>query len=173
VGMAVSLDGFVATTDGGLDWIFPHMDAEIRSWIIGSVGQTDTQLLGRVNYLEQAAYWPESTEDLAPLVNSAAKVVFSATLTDLPWSNSRLATLDVAGEIAQLKAVPGQDILVPGGARFAQFVSSHGLADEYRLVVYPVALGSGLPLFTRPRTLRLVACKPFRTGAVALTYVPA
>lgn len=171
--MAVSLDGFVATTDGGLDWIFRHMDAEIRQWIVGSVSQTDTQLLGRVNYQEQAKYWPESSEDLAPLVNSAAKIVFSATLTDLTWSNSRLATLDVAGEIAQLKAMPGKDILVPGGVRFAQYVSSRGLADEYRLIVYPVALGSGLPLFTRPRTLRLLASAAFRAGAVALTYVPA
>lgn len=178
VGMAVSLDGFVATVDGGLDWVFPHMDADIRRWIVGSVGQTDTQLLGRVNYVEQAMYWPGSDEELAPLINSAAKIVFSATLTDLAqtgqaWENSRLATLGVGAEVARLKSQPGKDILVPGGARFARDVVRQGLVDEYRLIVYPVALGHGLALFDRPCVLRCLASTLFATGAVALTYAPA
>jgi dihydrofolate reductase len=171
--MATSLDGFIATVDGELDWIFPNMDAEVRRWIIDSVGQTDTQLLGRVNYAQQAEYWPTSDEEIAALINAATKIVFSSTLTTLEWGNSRLAERDVADEIAELKSLPGKDILVPGGASFAQYVSGRGLVDEYRLIVYPVALGKGLPLFTHPRTLRLLASVTFGTGAVALTYEPA
>jgi dihydrofolate reductase len=170
--MALSLDGYAATSSGGLDWIFPNMDAEIEGWIVDSLRESDTQLLGRINYEEQARYWPAAEDARAPLINNATKIVFSSTLANVGWHNCRLADVDVAEQISQLKRQPGKDILVPGGVRFAQHVVRRGLVDEYRLIVYPVALGQGLPLFTEPRALELLRSRTFGTGAVALTYAP-
>lgn len=173
VQMSVSLDGFVATTDHDLEWIFPQFDDATLAWVRETIQETDTQLIGRVNYLEQAAHWPRSTEGLAPLLNAAEKIVFSRTLERLSWRNSRLATGDPATEIARLKRLPGRHVLVPGGAGFVRGLVDAGLVDEYRLIVHPVALGAGLAIFPRRLKLRLIDQVRFATGAVALTLRPA
>ncbi|WP_026413613.1 dihydrofolate reductase family protein [Actinomadura oligospora] len=170
--MAVSVDGFVAAEDGALDWMFPFLDEEVERWIIDYVSTTDVHLIGRVNYQEQERYWPTAPDAQAPLLNRVEKVVFSSTLTEAGWANSRIAEHDVRTEIERLKALPGRDILVPGGARFARHVAEQGLVDLYRLMVYPVALGSGIPLFTSRVPLRLVSARSFASGAVSLMYEP-
>lgn len=171
--MSVSLDGFVAGPKGELDWVFPHIDSELQQWIAGSLGECDTHLIGRVNFLEQARFWPTSTDALAPMINEVEKVVIGSTLDGVEWKNSRLAARPLADEINHLRQLPGKSIWVAGGARLAQSVSALGLVDEYRLVVHPVVLGTGLALFTDPVSLRLISAQTFDTGAIALTYQPA
>lgn len=171
--MHVSLDGFVARSDGGLDWIFGDMNEELGRWTVDLLKPMDTQVMGRVAYEEQSQHWPTATDELAPVVNGATKVVFSSTLRDLDWENSRLATRDLATEIAELKAQEGSDIFVPGGARIAQSLSAAGLVDVYHLVIHPVALGTGMPLFSAPASLRLQSVRQFDTGAVAMTFTRA
>lgn len=171
--MAVSLDGYVARHDRDLSWIFPNIDEDLEKWILESLSGTDTQLIGGINYQEQAQYWPDATVDLAPIINGSMKIVFSSTLDKLDWSNSRLAEGTPAEEIAKLKEQPGKDIFVPGGAGFVQSLSSQGLIDEYRLLVMPLGIGTGMPLFKDPIDLKLLSVKSFSTGALVLTYVPA
>ena len=171
--MSVSLDGYVAGPNGELDWLFPNLDAEAMEWTVNSLQEMDTHILGRANYEEQAQYWPTATDALAPLINGATKVVFSSTLETVEWENSRIATRGLAEEIADLKQQPGKNIVVPGGASFAQSVSRLGLVDEYRLIMHPVVLGAGLPLFTDGLSLKLLRSHPFATGAIALTYARA
>jgi dihydrofolate reductase len=92
------------------------------------------------------------------------------------WADSTIASGELAEEIARLKQQPGKDILAHGGARFAQSLASQGLIDEYRLLVHPVALGSGLALFSalsKPIDLRLVSSTVFVSGAIAHIYRPA
>ena len=170
--MATSVDGFVSTEDGAIDWIFPHIDDEVEQSIVDYVGETDTHLIGRVNFLEQEGYWPTAPDVQAPLLNKVEKVVFSSTLKEVSWANSRIAEHDVATEIDRLRRRPGRDILVSGGARFAGSVVEQGLVDLFRLMVYPVALGAGIPLFTTHVPLRLVASRTFGTGAASLIYRP-
>ncbi|WP_242900836.1 dihydrofolate reductase family protein [Actinomadura terrae] len=170
--MATSVDGFVSAEDGAVDWLFPYLDAEVEQWIMEYVGECDAQLIGRVNYLEQAAYWPTVADPQAPLLNDAEKVVFTSTLTEVNWGNARIAEHDVATEIELLRKRPGRDILVPGGVGFARHVVELGLVDLYRFMVYPVVLGAGVPLFTRRLPLRCVASRTFGNGSVALTYRP-
>ncbi len=89
------------------------------------------------------------------------------------WSESRIASGDIACEIAALKREPGKSILAHGGAKFARSLVAEDLIDEYRLVVHPVALGAGLPLFTsllNPLDLRLTSTTAFECGAVAHVY---
>jgi dihydrofolate reductase len=171
--MVVSLDGYVAGPDGDLSWVFGGLDDDLRGWIVQSLSGIDTQLIGRVAYQEQEGYWPTATEPLAAVMNSSTKIVFSKTISALNWSNSRLAEGTPAEEIARLKRAPGKDIYVPGGASFVQSLSAQRLIDEYRLIVNPVVLGGGLPLFAEPIDLSLLSTKAFGTGAIALVYRPA
>ena len=173
LGMNVSLDGYVATVDGKLDWAFRNFNPELADYAISTLSQLDTGLIGRVNYLEQAASWPGQQGPLADIMNNLKKIVFSRTLTTVEWKNSRLATGSPAEEIASLKKQPGKDIGVAGGARLAQSLSNQGLIDEYRLTVHPAVLGKGMPLFVQPLTLKLVNSRSLSNGVIILTYQPA
>ena len=91
------------------------------------------------------------------------------------WRSPRVASGDLASEVARLKQEPGKEILAHGGARFAQSLVRLGLVDEYRLLVHPVALGRGLGLFSaleRPVDLELVSATPFAGGVLAKVYRP-
>jgi dihydrofolate reductase len=123
-------------------------------------------------YLGMAAHWPNANDPIAATINAADKVVFSKTLTAVDWQNSSLAQADPAEELDRLRRQPGKIIGVAGGAAFAQYVSSHGLVDEYRLTIHPVVLGDGIRLFADPLKLRLIAAETFDTGAVVHTYRP-
>lgn len=173
LGMQVSLDGYVAAADGSLDWAFANFDDELGASAVEILSQLDTILLGRNNYQEQAAAWPNREGPLADIMNNMTKIVFSATLNRVEWVNSRLATGSPAEEITRLKQQPGKDIGVAGGARFAQSLSKQGLIEEYRLTVHPVVLGSGMPLFAAPLKLELVSSKTLASGVIVLTYRPA
>jgi len=175
LGMNVTLDGFVAGPNGELDWVFRTMSPDMGEWVTELLRGSDTILLGHTTYWQQAAAWPKQAGEMADLLNSHAKIVFSKRLTTLEWNNSRLASADAAEEIARLKQQPGKNIAVTGGATLAQSLSRMGLIDEYDLVMHPIALGSGKPLFTemsQPLNLKLVSAKIFDSGAIGLTYQP-
>lgn len=172
LGMNLTLDGYVAGPDGELDWMFPNIDEELNRSIIGSLGEIDTFVMGRNTYLGMAAHWPNANDPIASLMNAASKLVFSATLTTVDWQNSSLARAEPAEELDRLKRQQGKNIGVAGGAAFAQYVSGHGLVDEYRLTIHPVVLGDGKRLFADPLTLNLIDSETFDTGAVIHTYRP-
>ncbi len=175
VGMQMSLDGFVATEDGGLDWMWPYYDDELRTTLMAAVSQAKTHVMGRNTYLAQAAHWPTADDEIAAHVNTAEKVVFSRTLGRVDWQHARLANADLATEIAALKQNGAGRIVITGGAQLAQSATRLGLVDEYHLVVHPVALGAGLPLFgglDRPLGLEVAASERYRAGAVRLVLRP-
>jgi dihydrofolate reductase len=109
-------------------------------------------------------------------MNDIPKVVFSRTLERAEWAESRIARGDLAEEIAELKRRPGKDMIALGGAQFAQSLTRSELVDEYRLILQPVALGDGLPLFKglpAPLRLELVDAQTYGTGAALHVYRPA
>jgi len=172
--MQVSLDGYVADPDGGLEWAFANIDDEVTAFLAERLAEMDTMLMGRVNYLAQAAKWPTADGEIAAIVNQHRKIVFSSTLPAVEWQNSRLATGSPADEIAELKRQPGGVIGVAGGATFAQALLRDSLIDRVRLSIQPVALGKGVPLFAELRLLSLLDSRTFGTGVVVNTYaVPA
>lgn len=104
------------------------------------------------------------------LISSGAKSVF-----EVDWANSKVMGGNLVEDIDQLKKEPGKDILAHGGAGFAQSLVKCGLIDEYRLVIHPVALGSGLPLFSalnKPVDMELVSSIKFNSGVIANVYHP-
>jgi dihydrofolate reductase len=169
--MDMSLDGFVGPIDEDATWIMRDIDDELSRWLVDEVlSQAGTHVMGRVTYEEMAQHWPTATSIFAGPMNEIPKVVFSKTLTEAEWPESRIASGDLAEEIAKLKREPGKDILVHGGSVFVQSLTELGLIDVYRVIVHPVARGAGDPLFGGPVDLTLTDSRTFATGAIALTY---
>jgi dihydrofolate reductase len=114
-------------------------------------------------------------QEYTDMMNGYPKYVVSTTLEEpLEWSNSTLIKGNVAEEVSRLKQQPGKDILVFGSGDLVNTLMQHGLIDEYRLMVFPVVVGSGKRLFDNIETtvLRLVETKTFGSGVVVLSYRP-
>jgi dihydrofolate reductase len=174
--MGVTVDGYVAGTGGEGDWGLPPEHPDVRAWKVASLRQAGTHIMGRVTYEQMATHWPTATGDYAAFMNDLPKVVFSTTLPAAGWAGSRIARGDLAEEIAGLKNETGGDIIMAhGGAAFVQALSRYGLIDEYRLVILPVALGNGLPLFNdlaKPLRLDLAEARSFPDGTAIHVYQP-
>jgi dihydrofolate reductase len=200
--MSLSLDGFVAGPNGEIDWIF-GTDPAAKAWVLETVRNASLHIMGSRTFLDMAAYWPISGLPFAAPMNQIPKAVFSRqgkavlkSTTLVPgdantaagsdtgqlqpgaqsWAEAYVAGGDLAAEIARLKAGSGRPILAHGGASFARSLIAENLVDEYALIVHPIILGKGLPIFSDlagPRPLRLVNSKSFPGGAVAQIYRPA
>lgn len=167
----VSLDGVMEEPG----WTFPYWNDEIAKFKGEESSASDALLLGRVTYQGFAAAWPESEDEGAEYFNNVRKYVVSETLEEpLEWNNSTLVKDNIADRIADLKQQDGKDIVVHGSATLVQTLAQHDLVDVYRLLVYPVVLGKGKRLFEEnvPATLKLLECRSFGSGVVALVYEP-
>lgn len=176
--MGVSVDGLVARPGrfGAGGWGLPPEDRALKQRKLDWFESVDLHLMGRATYNEMAEFWPVSDDPYAAPMNDIPKVVFSKTLERADWADTRIARGDLATEIANLKRQPGNEMLAWGGATFAQSLSALGLVDEYRLILQPVALGDGLPLFknlNEPLQLELVDAHTYKTGAALHVYRPA
>jgi dihydrofolate reductase len=189
LGMSMSLDGFVSSVNNENDWIFSTGGPDAKAWKLKSVASAGVHIMGSGTFATLAAYWPYSTDVFAPPMNDVPKVVFARSgrpASEHPptnakaepsaiasWRDAPVASGPLADEIARLKREDGKPILAHGGAIFAQSLVRANLVDEYRLVVHPVALGVGKPLFAALEgrsMLALVECTRFDGGALGLVY---
>jgi dihydrofolate reductase len=174
--MGVTLDGYVAGPGGEGDWGLPAEHPDVRAWKVASLRQAGTHIMGRVTYEQMAAYWPNADGEYAAFMNSLPKVVFSQTLPAAGWAGAQIARGDLTEEIAALKSESGGEVIMAhGGAAFVQALSRLGLIDEYRLVILPVAVGNGLPLFkdlAKPLRVDLTQARSFPDGTVIHVYQP-
>jgi dihydrofolate reductase len=176
----VSLDG-VMEDPGGAEgfehggWSMAYWHEEIGKVKFAELFASDAQLLGRVTYQGFAAAWPAMHDEFANRMNSMPKYVVSRTLTELSWNNSHLLSGDLVEEVARLKQQPGGDILVAGSRMLVQGLRQHDLVDLYRLLVYPVVLGSGKRIFADGgrSDLKLIAARPVGPQVVLMEYEPA
>ena len=180
----VSLDGIIE----GPSWTFRFTSEEQEKFKFDELAASDALLLGRVTYDGFAAAWPNMMEQYsgprraelgqyADMMNGYPKFVVSRTLEEpLEWNNSTLIEGNVAEEVSRLKQQPGKDILVFGSGDLVNTLMHHDLIDEYRLMVFPVVVGSGKRLFgddIEKRILRLIETKTFGSGVAVLYYRPA
>jgi dihydrofolate reductase len=173
--MGVSIDGYVAALDGSHPWGYESEDETTKRWKLDSVYGAGAHLMGRVTYEDMAAFWPTSTSEYARPMNEIPKVVFSKTLQHADWPETGIVRGDLSEEIERLKREPSKDLIAHGGASFAQALSQLGLVDEYRLVIQPAALGTGMPLFKdlpAPLHLELVEARTDATGVAIHVYRP-
>lgn len=128
-----------------------------------------------MTYQGFAAAWPQREGEGADYFNGVRKHVVSETLEEpLEWNNSELIKDNIVERITDLKRQDGENIAVHGSATLVRTLMQHDLVDVYRLLVYPVVLGSGKRLFGEgvPATLKLLGSQPFGSGVVALLYAP-
>ena len=174
--MTVSLDGYIAGSDGAIDWSVP--DEKLFLFHTQRVQETGVQLCGRRLY-ETMLYWetaqetslPEEHVEFAQIWKALPKVVFSTTLQSVV-GNTRLASDGVGEEVSRLKEQSGRDIAV-GGAGLAGACMKLGLIDEWRLFVSPVLLGGGTPFFPTLEeriNLELVETQTFGSRVIYLRY---
>jgi len=175
--MGVSLDGFIAGPQGEIDWAAP--DEELLRFHNEQTREIGANLCGRGLY-EDMLPWEAAEEtrsdpqelEFARIWNAIPKVVFSTTLEKVA-GNARLASDDVAGEVARLKEQPGKGVMSVGGAGFASTLIKLDLIDEYRLFVSPVVLGGGTPYFPpleEKINLELLETRTFGSRVVYVRY---
>ena len=171
--MGISIDGYVSGGPeqdiGGGEPEHPDVVARKLAWVSGA----GAHAMGRVTYEEMAGFWPTATGEYAEPMNAIPKVVFSRSLTRADWPTTTIAGGDLADEVARLKDQPGDEIIVYGGYTLAQALTRADLVDEYRLVIRPVALGSGEPMFRDlpvERRLELVEATPYPDGTIISVY---
>jgi dihydrofolate reductase len=181
--MQLTLDGFVGGPNGELDWMQWDWDETLKDYVTDLTNSADTILLGRKTGEGMAVYWPtvasnpESKEEdlfMADKLNYSPKIVFSATVSTINWTNVRV-TNDIVEEVKQLKQQPGKDILIYGGAGIVSSFIKENLIDEYHLFVNPVAIGKGKPIFNNLEDmlkLNLVKATISSVGIVVLCYRP-
>lgn len=183
--LTLSLDGFLAGPNGELDWGVALEDEKAID--TGLIDQVDIALIGHGVYKDMAEHWiaaaknpatPKLEAEFAEKYNAIPKLVFSTMEEELEWNARQVLVKDnkdIAKAVAELKEQPGKDMVLYGGVRIAQTFVQLGLIDEYQLVVHPVILGSGRPLFKDVNdrvNLKLVSTKHDASGVVLLCYQP-
>ncbi len=158
-------------------WSFPYGDQDFGVAMSDWFTHASAFLLGRRTYEIFASHWPRVTDPADPIagkLNALPKYVASRTLTSADWQHSTIVS-DVVAEVGRLKEQPGDELQLHGSGGLAQTLIEHDLIDEYRLLTFPVHLGSGKKLFrdgARPSALRLLSSQVTSTGVVIASYAP-
>lgn len=178
--MMVSLDGFIEGKDHDLSW--HNTDEAFNQFAVKQLNEVDTLLFGRKTYQLMESFWPTKqgrADDplVAEKMNSTKKIVFSKTLTNVVetdmWKNVTLIKENIGEEIKKLKNIPGKDIAVLGSNNLCVTLLQEGLFDEVRLMINPVVIGEGTPLFTgieKMQKFHLQNLRQFTSGNVLLMY---
>lgn len=178
--MMISLDGYFEGPNHDLSW--HNVDDEFNAFAhVQNIGPVDTLLFGRTTYELMAGYWPTplgraDDQETARFMNATKKIVASFEPFTPEWENTTVIANNVIEEIAKLKAAPGQEIAIFGSNQLCVSLMEKGLVDEFRIMVNPIALGAGSPLFTglsQRLKLKLIKTREFRSGNILLTYIPA
>lgn len=177
----LSLDGYIGGPNGETDWFVWDEEVGIAAKKVQS--KTDTLLFGRTTYDIMANYWPTSasaSEDpvITDFMNDTNKIVFSKTLEKVDpiitgWKNTRLVNEITPEQIKKIKQQADKNILIYGSGSIVSQLMKSGLIDEYQIMINPVILGSGKPLFQNIEeklTLKVIRIKRFKCGNVMITY---
>jgi len=178
--MHTSLDGFVAGTNGEMDWI--HVDDEIFDYAGHNTNDADTALYGRVTYDMMESYWPTAGEqpnaskhdkEHSQWYNNVEKIVLSKSLAGKKIPGTQILSNNIQEEMQKHKQKNGKNIIMFGSPSAGHTLLQCGLIDEYWLFVSPVLLGAGIPLFKNIKEqikLRLMETKVFTCGVIGMHY---
>jgi dihydrofolate reductase len=176
----MTVDGFVAGSNGELDWMTFEMDDKSKKYVNDLTDSSDTILMGRkmtdgfVNYWTSILDDPENPQySFAEKMVNIPKVVFSKTVKESKWANAIVANGDLIEEVEKLKQKDGKDIIVYGGADFVSNLIKENLIDEFHIVINPAAIGRGLTIFGNlqdTKRLKLVQTNVFSNGKLVNHY---
>lgn len=179
--MHISLDGFVAGSNGEMDWI--NVNEEIFDHVGKRIKEGDTALYGRITYQMMESYWPTaaskpdaSRHDIehSKWYSTVHKIVLSKTMKDEGLTNTTIINDNLLEKVNELKQQNGADILLFGSPRATHSLIEKNLIDGYWLFVNPVILGNGIPLFKNIKDrirLKLLTTRQFSCGVTELSYI--
>lgn len=178
--IATSLDGFFADTSGDMRWAH-KTDPEWLEFEKSNVGQGGALLFGRITYALMASYWPTSmakqqSPSVAEAMNNSPKYVFSRTMKEASWQNTKLIKSDLAGEVRKLKQQSGNGLCILGSGTIVTQLAEERLIDELQIVISPILLGKGKTPFETLKQrlpLKLQKTRQFSNGNVIHYYGPA
>ncbi len=174
----VTLNGYYKGPKGDISW--HRHGAEENEYAAEGLKSGSTLLFGRVTYEMMASYWPtpaaiKNDPIVAAGMNNADKIVFSRTLKKAEWNKTRLVKDNIVEEIKKMKQMPGKDMTLLGSGNILTQFAEQGLIDEYQIMVDPVVLGDGTPIFKNIKhklDLKLTRTRTFKSGVVLLCYQP-
>lgn len=178
----ITLDGFFAGEDGNIDW--HNVDDEFNKFAIEQTAEFGGIIFGKTTYKMFEEYWPgeltnpntsEDDRKIAQMIDDVWKFVYSKSLKEVTWKNTNLLHKIDPEEVRKWKEYDGKDLAIFGSGEIVQQFTNLGLIDEYRLMVNPVILGKGKPLFANVNEmhkLKLTNSREFKNGNVLLTYQP-
>lgn len=174
--MMVTIDGYFEGPDHDISW-HNAANEEFTQFANKQLDETDTLVFGRRTYDMMADFWPTAEASqvasaTATRMNALHKVAFSRTPFEASWENSETST-DPVAYMTELKQKPGKAIAVLGSSGLCATLLEHGLLDELRIMVNPVALGKGTSLFAGLKTrqqFKLESTRNFESGNVLLRY---
>lgn len=175
----VSLDGYFTGANNDLSWAHGgDNDAEWNEFVSGNARSDGSLVFGRITYREMEQFWPtpaamESMPDVARGMNRMEKIVFSRTIKNPTWNNTKVVTEDPATAMKKIKSGEGIDMVILGSGTIVALLTAAGLIDEYSFVVKPVILGAGRTMFegvSNAPKLKRTDSRTFKNGNVVLTY---
>ena len=174
--MMVSLDGYIEGSNHDLSW--HNVDQEFNDFAAKQLDEAGTLVFGGKTYQMMYEFWPSDSgkkDDpvVAEKMNSMPKIVISDVLTEANWNNTRLIKDNIDTKLKKLKEESAKDLLVLGSNNLCVSLLKMGLLDELRLMINPVVVGSGTPLFASINNLlklKLQNERKFNSGNVLLTY---
>lgn len=171
----ITLDGYF---EGNQNWDLSFHNSvwgqELERLSIEQLHSADCLIFGRVTYEGMAAHWTKEKGEIAGLMNKIPKFVFSKTLKSAEWNNTTLIKENATDKIIKLKEKGERDMYVFGSANLSETFINNNLFDEYRIVIAPVILGSGRPLFRKgisSKNLTFISAQQLLTGGVVLKYM--
>lgn len=180
--MMVSLDGYIEGENQDLSW--HHVDEEFNDFASSQLQEADTIIMGRKTYQLMESFWPskqglEEDPVVAQLMNNTPKLVFSKTLDKVVetkhWKNITLIKNNIVEKIKKIKEKSGKDLIVLGSNNFCVTLLENGLLDELRIMINPVVINKGTPLFiglNKKINLKLTKTREFKNGNILLYYSP-
>jgi dihydrofolate reductase len=175
----VSLDGFFVDRKGDMSWAHKN-DAEWNAFVNENASGNGVLVFGRITYELMASYWPtpmalQNSPVVANGMNDMPKIVFSRTLDNASWSNTKLVKGDLAAEMRKLKKEPGPDMVILGSGSIVSQLAQQNLIDEYQIALSPIVLGDGRTMFEGVKeklNLKLTKSRTFGNGTVFACYQP-
>ncbi len=180
----ISVDGYYAGPDGNIDW---HMvDDEFNEFAIEHTAEFGTLIFGATTYKIFEEFWPKALVDpatseddrkVAQIIENTKKIVFSKTIKDPTWKNTKVFEKITPENVIAWKEKEdgdGKNAAIFGSGEIVQQFANLGLIDEYRLMVNPIILGEGKPLFkdVKETRLNLLKTREFKNGNILLYYSP-
>jgi dihydrofolate reductase len=175
----ITLNGYFSDVNGDLSWAH-RSDPEFQAFVADNARGGGVLLMGRVTYEMMASYWPTphaaaNEPEVAERMNALPKVVFSRTLDEPSWQNTKLVKGELVAAVRKMKEERGPDIAILGSASLIAQLAPAGLVDEYQLVINPIALPKGRTIFEgmkKELSLKLAKTRVFKNGNVLLCYQP-